>query len=88
MILKTIVIREFEGQDEAVLLKYHQDAIEGKMRIKRKNIGIEDSESEDEEGSRPRKQYSKKRRIEGDTLEACGECTVPVDVSFRIKRNS
>lgn len=37
-------------------------------------LGFDDSESEDEDEYRPRGHFSKKRRIEGDTLEAWGRC--------------
>ena len=59
------------------LEKYHQAAIEGKYRAKRRGGGfaMDDSESEqesDEENRKVRRRMQKKRRIEGDTLEALG----------------
>ena len=61
--------------------KYHQAAIEGKYRIKRRGGGfaMEDSDSdedEDDEARRARRRMYKKRRIEGDTLEALGKKTL------------
>ena len=66
-----------EAEDEA-LQKYHQAAVEGKYRIKRQGGGLalEDSDSdedEDDETRRARRRMYKKRRIEGDTLEALGK---------------
>ncbi|GJJ07572.1 hypothetical protein Clacol_001775 [Clathrus columnatus] len=65
--------KEFEAQDDAAVTKLHQDAIEGKLRAKRKNKGLEFDDSESEDEDRRPKHFLKKRRIEGDTLDACAQ---------------
>lgn len=70
--------REQLEQDDAVLQKYHEDAIEGKFRSKRRGRGIamDDSDSdpdEDEDARQLRKRLYKKRKIEGDTLDSLSE---------------
>ncbi|EJD01307.1 uncharacterized protein FOMMEDRAFT_135544 [Fomitiporia mediterranea MF3/22] len=65
-------------EEDAALEKYHQAAIEGKYRGKRRGGGIamDDSESdedEDEEARRLRRRMHKKRRIQGDKLEDLGK---------------
>ena len=60
--------------------KYHQAAIEGKFRGKRRGGGIalDDSESdedEDDEARRLRHRMHKKRKIQGDKLEDLGNGT-------------
>ncbi|KAH8118471.1 MRC1-like domain-containing protein [Phellopilus nigrolimitatus] len=66
-------VNEQLDQDDAALQKYHQAAIEGKFRGKRRGGGIalddSDSDEEDEDARRLRLRMHKKRRIEGDTLE-------------------
>lgn len=66
--------REHEAADDAELLKLHQNAAAGKLRGKRRDrgIGLGESDSEDEYRARP-KIYAKKRKIDGDELEALGE---------------
>ncbi|THH12400.1 hypothetical protein EW145_g66 [Phellinidium pouzarii] len=70
-------VKEQTEQDDAALQKYHQAAIEGKYRGKRRGGGIamddSDSDEEDEETRRLRQRMHKKRRIEGDSLEALGK---------------
>lgn len=55
----------------------HRDAVEGKLRIKRRGgIGIDDSsgdEEEDEADKRRRRQMAKRRKIDGDNLEELGK---------------
>ncbi|KAI5124746.1 hypothetical protein M0805_005380 [Coniferiporia weirii] len=68
-------VKEQTEQDDAALQKYHQAAIEGKYRSKRRTGGVamDDSDSdddEDDEARRLRQRMHKKRRIEGDSLEA------------------
>ncbi|KAG9317178.1 hypothetical protein JVU11DRAFT_1371 [Chiua virens] len=68
--------REHEEQDDERLQKLHQDAIEGKLRMKRRGLGVdlEDNSDEDEDDDhRIRQRIYKKRKIEGDTLEALGQ---------------
>lgn len=65
--------------DDQALQKLHQDAIEGKMRHKRRAGGLnvdDDSsdEDEDEQAKRIRRKIAKKRKIDGDNLEELGEC--------------
>ncbi|KAL5527514.1 hypothetical protein ACEPAG_6315 [Sanghuangporus baumii] len=67
-------VKEHFEEDDAALEKYHQAAIEGKFRGKRRGGGVamEDSESdedEDEEARMLRRRMHKKRRIDGDKLE-------------------
>jgi len=71
-----ILDREHQEEDDRALEKYHRDAAEGKHRVKRRGRGLDmddsDDEDEDEEASRIRRQLRKKRKIEGDNLEALG----------------
>jgi mediator of replication checkpoint protein 1 len=48
--------------------------VEGKRRAKRRDrgIGLSDSESEDSESENRRRTYSKKRKIDNDTLDELG----------------
>ena len=76
--------REHTEEDDAALEKYHQAAIEGKYRGKRRGGGVamDDSESdedEDEEARMLRRRLHKKRRIAGDKLEDLSQC-VPSSV--------
>jgi mediator of replication checkpoint protein 1 len=62
--------------DDAALEKLHQDAVDGKLRGKRRDrgIGFEDSDSDDDDDvASSRKIRYKKRRVEGDTLDAIGK---------------
>ena len=58
--------------------KYHKDAIAGKMRTTKRRGGVSlderdtDEDEDDYENRRRRAKFHKKRRIEGDTLEALG----------------
>ncbi|KAF8529160.1 hypothetical protein BU17DRAFT_80350 [Hysterangium stoloniferum] len=63
---------EHIAADDAEIEKIHQNAVDGKLRAKRRDrdMYFEDSDSDDD--IRPRKEFLKKRRIEGDTLEAYG----------------
>ncbi|KAI6004135.1 hypothetical protein EDD15DRAFT_2156102 [Pisolithus albus] len=69
--------REHEAEDDQRLEKFHQEVVEGKYRKKRLGRGVnldEDSEDEDDdEGRRIRQRLPKKRKIEGDDLEALGQ---------------
>ncbi|KAH9947256.1 MRC1-like domain-containing protein [Amylocystis lapponica] len=67
-------VQEHLQMDDAKLEKIHRDAVEGKLRVKRRDrgIGFEDSDSEtdDEDAKRLRRGIvSKKRKIDGDSLE-------------------
>ncbi|KAI6165006.1 hypothetical protein EDD17DRAFT_1506348 [Pisolithus thermaeus] len=68
--------REHEAEDDQKLEKFHQEVVEGKYRKKRLGRGVnldEDSEDDDDDGDRRiRQRLSKKRKIEGDDLEALG----------------
>lgn len=69
--------REHEDEDDKKLEKLHQDAIDGKFRIKRRDRGIgfdedSDDDEEDENNRRIRRGMNKKRKIDGDTLEDLG----------------
>lgn len=64
--------QEHRDEDDARIEKLHKDAVEGKLRAKRRDrgVGLEDSESEDEdEGARMARLRMKKRKIDGDDLE-------------------
>ncbi|KAH7931349.1 hypothetical protein BV22DRAFT_1053282 [Leucogyrophana mollusca] len=70
--------REHEEEDDRKIEKLHQDAVEGKMRMKRRDRGVgfdDDSgdEDEDERNRRIRNNMYKKRKIDGDNLEALGQ---------------
>ncbi|KIJ70449.1 hypothetical protein HYDPIDRAFT_78205 [Hydnomerulius pinastri MD-312] len=69
--------REHEEEDDQRLEKLHQDAIEGKFRMKRRDrgVGFEDDsdDDDDDEARRIRQRMYKKRKIEGDDLEALGQ---------------
>ncbi|KAG1780344.1 MRC1-like domain-containing protein [Suillus placidus] len=69
--------REHEDEDDKKLEKLHQDAIDGKFRMKRRDRGIgfeedSDDDEEDENNRRIRRGMNKKRKIDGDTLEDLG----------------
>ncbi|KAI0347403.1 hypothetical protein BDW22DRAFT_524268 [Trametopsis cervina] len=67
-------VQEHRAIDDAAEEKIARDAAEGKLRIKRRNnlLDFDDDESDDEdwEAKRARERMAKKRRIDGDTLEA------------------
>lgn len=67
-------------EDDAKLQKYHEDAVQGKFRHKRRSGGLalDESDSESDEDSKIRKKIHKKRRVEGDTLEDLGMCWTAV----------
>lgn len=70
--------REHQAVDDAALEKLHQDAVDGKLRGKRRDRGIRfddssDTDTDDADVGRPHKQLAKKRRLDSDALEACGE---------------
>ncbi|KAG1874779.1 MRC1-like domain-containing protein, partial [Suillus subalutaceus] len=70
--------REHEEEDDKKLEKLHQDAIDGKFRMKRRDRGIgfeedSDDDDEDENNRRIRRGMNKKRKIDGDTLEDLGK---------------
>jgi mediator of replication checkpoint protein 1 len=63
-----------------VLEKIHRDATEGKMRTKRRDRGpeLDDTDDEDDDDDDDyariiRKKLPKRRRIDGDNLEALGK---------------
>jgi hypothetical protein len=62
-------------------LKKAEDLAEGKFRAgKRRNRGLGvdddgDSDEDEEDSMRRRAMHSKKRRIDGDGLDALGECS-------------
>lgn len=70
-------VQEHRALDDATDEKIARDAAEGKMRVKRRNQGLdfEDDESDEDdwEARNARARVAKKRRIEGDTLDAIGE---------------
>jgi mediator of replication checkpoint protein 1 len=72
------VYREQLVQDDQELEKIHRDAVEGKLRTKRRNrgIGLDDSDDDDDDDDdfarSIRSRIRKKRKIEGDSLEALG----------------
>lgn len=53
----------------------HQDAVDGKLRGKRRDrgIGFEDSDSDEDDLSSSRRPLYKKRRVDGDTLDEYGK---------------
>ena len=70
-----LVDREQNEDDDAALQKYHQDAVDGKFRTKKRGNGIvlDDSDSDpddDEDARRIRQRMYKKRRVDDDQLEA------------------
>ncbi|KAF8845644.1 hypothetical protein BDN67DRAFT_1033013 [Paxillus ammoniavirescens] len=71
--------REHEEEDDQQVQKLHQDAIEGKLRMKRRDRGVgfqddsDDDDDGDDEARRIRQRMYKKRKIEGDNLEALGQ---------------
>ena len=69
-------VQEHRAQDDATDEKIARDAAEGKLRVKRRNnlLDFEDDESDEDDydARRARERMAKKRRIEGDTLEAIG----------------
>lgn len=61
--------------------KLHTDAVQGKLRAKRRDRGVgfdsDEDEDEDEDARHLRNKINrKKRKIDGDTLEELGEYTV------------
>jgi mediator of replication checkpoint protein 1 len=69
--------REHLAEDDKALEKLHQDAIEGKFRIKRKHgdVGLSDDSDEDEDDDRARAirlSMLKKQKMDDATLEALG----------------
>ncbi|KAI6047042.1 MRC1-like domain-containing protein [Pisolithus marmoratus] len=69
--------REHEAEDDQKLEKFHQEVVEGKYRKKRLGRGVnmdEDSDDEEDDGDRRiRQRMNKKRKIDGDDLEALGQ---------------
>lgn len=69
-----LLLREHQEADDAAIEKLHMDAIEGKLRKKKRGgLGIDDDsedDDEDDDDKRRRRQMAKKRRIDGDNLEA------------------
>ena len=75
------MFREHRAIDDAADEKLARDAAEGKMRAKRRTRGIdfdsEESDEEDPDMKRRRLKLHKKRKIDGDTLDALGTCAHP-----------
>lgn len=73
--------REHQAADDAVIEKLHMDAIEGKLRKKKRGgLGIDDDsedDDDDDDDKRRRRQMAKKRRIDGDNLEALSKHFFP-----------
>ena len=70
------MVREHLEQEDAELERIAQAAAQGKLRGKRRSgLALDDSEDEeeDEEARRIRGRMHKKRRVDGDTLDALGE---------------
>ncbi|KIK91696.1 hypothetical protein PAXRUDRAFT_830609 [Paxillus rubicundulus Ve08.2h10] len=70
--------REHEEEDDQQVQKLHQDAIEGRLRMKRRDRGVgfqddSDDDEDDDEARRIRQRMYKKRKIEDDDLEALGQ---------------
>ncbi|OJA13418.1 hypothetical protein AZE42_05784 [Rhizopogon vesiculosus] len=66
--------REHEEEDDKKVEKLHQDAIQGKLRVKRRDRGIgfdddSDNDEEDEHNRRIRRGMNKKRKIDGRNEE-------------------
>ncbi|TFY59126.1 hypothetical protein EVJ58_g5980 [Rhodofomes roseus] len=66
--------REHLEQDDQDNEKLHQDAIQGKLRLTRRNRGVgfedDDSDDDDDEAARARRRLQRqKRKIDGDTLD-------------------
>lgn len=68
--------REHQEEEDKRLEKIVHDAIDGKMRTRKRQtgLGFEDSDSESDDDTRARRLRPKKRKVEGDTLEAMREC--------------
>ena len=82
--------REHEEEEDALRQKYHQDAVDGKFRAKRRGgVSMDDSDSdgdgEDYESKRLREKMNKKRKIEGDTLEDLGKLPSFLVSSFSVR---
>jgi mediator of replication checkpoint protein 1 len=64
--------REHLEEDDRAVEKVVNDAVQGRLRTKKRNNGLgfeEESDSDDDE-DRARRIRSKKRKIEGDSLDA------------------
>ncbi|KZP13040.1 hypothetical protein FIBSPDRAFT_1049618 [Athelia psychrophila] len=81
--------KEHQAADDAVIEKLHMDAIEGKLRKKKRGgLGIDDDsedDDDDDDDKRRRRQMAKKRRIDGDNLEALSKdpATAPFHNAYR-----
>jgi hypothetical protein len=72
-------LREHQDEDDKRVEKVVNDAVQGKMRMKKRDrgIGFEDDESDSEDEGRVRRpKLPKKRRIDGDTLDAFRTCSI------------
>jgi mediator of replication checkpoint protein 1 len=69
--------REHQEEDDKHNEKIHRDAVEGKMRVKRRGgISLDDDSDEDEEDEadkQRRRQMAKRRKIDGDNLDELGK---------------
>ena len=76
-----LVCREQLEQDDQEVEKLHQDAIQGKLRMARRNRGVEfeddDSDEEDDDAARARRRMRQKRKVQGDSLDEIGKNQVP-----------
>ncbi|KAF7978296.1 hypothetical protein HWV62_887 [Athelia sp. TMB] len=81
--------KEHLAEDDAVNEKLHMDAIGGKLRIKKRGgLGIDDDSEDDDENDddkKRRRQMAKKRKIDGDNLEALSKDpkTAPFHTAYR-----
>jgi mediator of replication checkpoint protein 1 len=69
--------REHQEEDDKLNEKIHRDAVEGKMRIKRRGgINVDDDSDEDDDDEadkRRRRLMAKRRKIDGDSLDELGK---------------
>ena len=69
--------REHLEEDDKVIEKIHRDAVEGKLRVKRRGgVNMDDESEEDEEDEadkRRRRLMAKRRKIDGDSLDELGK---------------
>lgn len=73
-----LVCREQLEQDDQAVEKLHQNAIQGKLRMARRNRGVgfedEDSDEEDDDAARARRRMQRqKRNVQGDSLDEIGK---------------
>ncbi|KAI0312474.1 MRC1-like domain-containing protein [Amylostereum chailletii] len=69
-------VQEHQAEDDAAMEKIARDAVEGKLRSKRRGHGVGmdgDSSDEDDDYARELRRQQKKRKIDGDNLEDLGK---------------